>query len=185
MPKVSDSHRAGRRRQILAGARRAFARHGYEGATVARLEQATGLSRGAIFNYFPDKWSIFYALAEEDNDRLGRLWLEEGYGSVLSFLASEDPDWLGVYLELIRQLRTQPELREQWVRRSPELSKEIELRITEMQQSRELRDDVGSSEIASFLSLLLDGIALQVMSGYPVEDVEPLLRLVSAAIAPQ
>jgi hypothetical protein len=34
------------------------------------------------------------------------------------------------------------------------------------------------------MGLLLDGIAVQVSAGYPVE-VEPLLRLVSAAIAPQ
>ena len=185
MPKVTDSHRAERRRQILAGARRAFARHGYEGATVARLESEIGLSRGAIFNYFPDKWSIFYALAEEDYDRFGRLWLDEGYGSVLQRMASEDPDWLSVYLELIRKLGTQPELREQWSRRSPELGEQMKLRVTEMQRSRELRDDVDASDIGRFLGLLLDGIALQVSAGYPVESVEPLLRLVSAAIAPQ
>lgn len=185
MPKVSDSHRSERRRQILAGARRAFARHGYEGATVARLEEEIGLSRGAIFNYFPDKWSIFYALAEEDYDRIGRLWLEEGYGSVLRAMSGEDPDWLAVYLELIRKLATQPELRAQWSRRSPELNEQMRLRVDEMQRSRELRDDVDPSEIGRFLGLLLDGLAVQVSAGYPVVDVEPILKLVSAAIAPQ
>jgi AcrR family transcriptional regulator len=49
MPKISEERRAERREQILAGARRCFAEHGYEGATVARLEEAIGL-RGAIFN---------------------------------------------------------------------------------------------------------------------------------------
>ena len=44
-----------RRRQIVAGARRAFARFGYDGATVDVLEREIGLSRGAIFNYFPTK----------------------------------------------------------------------------------------------------------------------------------
>ena len=52
MPKISEQRKAERREQILAGARRCFAEHGYGGATVVRLEQATGLSRGAIFNYF-------------------------------------------------------------------------------------------------------------------------------------
>jgi AcrR family transcriptional regulator len=185
MPKVTESHRVERRRQILAGARRAFARHGYEGATVTRLEEETGLSRGAIFNYFPDKWSIFYALAAEDYDRFGRLWLEEGYGSVVRRMAGEDPDWLGVYLELIRKLGTEPELREQWSQRSPELNEQMARRVEEMQRGRELRDDVGAAQIGRFLGLVLDGIAVQVTAGYPVDDVEPLLRLISAAIAPQ
>ena len=39
MPKISDERKAERREQILAGARRCFAKHGYEGATVARLEE--------------------------------------------------------------------------------------------------------------------------------------------------
>ena len=184
MPKVSDSHRAERRRQILDGARRAFARHGYEGATVARLEEEVGLSRGAIFNYFPDKWSIFYGLAVEDYDRFGRLWLDEGYGSVVRWMASEDADWLGVYLELIRKICTQPDLREQWVQRNPELNEEMKRRVTEMQRTGELRTDVDADEIGRFLGLLLDGIAVQVSAGFPIE-IEPLLTLVSSAIGPQ
>ncbi|HEV8102731.1 MAG TPA: TetR/AcrR family transcriptional regulator [Gaiellaceae bacterium] len=184
MPKVSDAHRAARRRQILDGARRAFAQFGYEGATVARLELETGLSRGAIFNYFPDKWSIFYALAVDDYDRFGRLWLEEGYGTVVRRLASENPDWLAVYLELIRKLRTRPDLHEQWSKRSPDLNVAMKEHIEELQREGELRQDLSALELGRFMGLLLDGIAVQVSAGYPVE-VEPLLRLVSAAIAPQ
>ncbi len=184
MPKVSDAHRAERRRQILDGARGAFAEFGYEGATVARLEAATGLSRGAIFNYFPDKWSIFYALASEDYDRMGRLWLEEGYGSVLRRAASEDPEWIGVYFELLRKLRTNPELRAQWSERSPELNEQLRERVADLQRSSELRQDVPAEQLGQFMGLLLDGIAVQISAGYPV-DVESVLRLVSAAIAPQ
>src|SRR5919108_356985 len=48
------------------GPRGCSARHGYEGATVRRLEQSTGLSRGAIFHHFRDKEALFLALAEQD-----------------------------------------------------------------------------------------------------------------------
>src|SRR3954449_8077083 len=67
MPKVSEQHLAARRAEILEGARRAFAKHGYEGATVARLEEETGLSRGAIFHYFDSKLDLFVELASSDN----------------------------------------------------------------------------------------------------------------------
>ena len=84
---------ATRRKQILEGARRAFARHGYEGATVARLEEEIGLSRGAIFNYFPDKWSVFYELASRDQHELTTLLMEQGLDATIRHLTTESPDW--------------------------------------------------------------------------------------------
>jgi TetR/AcrR family transcriptional regulator, transcriptional repressor of aconitase len=184
VPKVTDAHRRARRLQILAGARRAFARWGYEGATVARLEEEIGLSRGAIFSYYRDKWSLFYALAERDYERFGRLWLDEGYAGVLRALASEGREWLSVYLELVRKLGTNPELRDQWRHRNPELDRRLQQRVEEMQQTAELRRDVDASAIGMFLGVFLDGVAVQISAGYDV-DVESLLPLVLSALAPQ
>jgi TetR/AcrR family transcriptional regulator, transcriptional repressor of aconitase len=184
MPKISEARRSERREQILAGARRAFARHGYEGATVAHLEQETGLSRGAIFNYFPDKWAIFYALAELDHARIGTVWLEEGFAAVLRLMTSENADWLGVYFELSRKLRTNPKLREQWERRNPELDERLMARFEELQAQGELRADLPAETVGRFLGIVLDGVGVAVSAGYPV-DAEPLLDLVNAATAPQ
>ncbi|HEX5597939.1 MAG TPA: helix-turn-helix domain-containing protein, partial [Micromonosporaceae bacterium] len=66
MPRISQDQLDARRQEILAAARSCFARYGYEGATVRRLEEATGLSRGAIFHHFRDKESLFLAVAEDD-----------------------------------------------------------------------------------------------------------------------
>ncbi|MDN5915421.1 MAG: TetR/AcrR family transcriptional regulator [Pseudonocardia sp.] len=83
MPRVSTDQLAARRRQILDGARRCFADHGYEGATVRRLETSTGLSRGAIFHYFRDKETLFLALAEEDARRMADVVAEQGLVQVM------------------------------------------------------------------------------------------------------
>src|SRR5215831_20406034 len=99
MPKVSPEHLEARRKKILGGARRAFAEHGYEGATVARLEEATGLSRGAIFHYFENKNDLFVELAMEMNTRFGDLLLSEGVEGALREMAAESPEWLAVLIE--------------------------------------------------------------------------------------
>ena len=75
---MSQEHLDARRAEILEGARRAFAQHGYDGATVARLEEEIGLSRGAIFHYFDGKLDLFVALANSDNARYQALLAEEG-----------------------------------------------------------------------------------------------------------
>jgi len=184
MPKVSSAHRAKRRRQILDGARKAFSRHGYEGATVPQLEKAIGLSRGAIFSYFPSKWDLFYALAEEDQARAGEIWLEEGFGGVLRHITRERPEWIGVYFELTGMLRTRPELRERFLNRSPEVNARLVERLHDLQLSGELRDDLDAEQLGRFMGIVLDGIVVAVAAGVPV-DVDPLIRLVSSAIAPQ
>ncbi|MGM1061532.1 helix-turn-helix domain-containing protein [Saccharothrix sp. Mg75] len=88
MPRVSQDHLDARRRQILDGARACFARFGYEGATVRRLEEATGLSRGAIFHHFRDKESLFLALAEDDALRMAEVVAEQGLVQVMRDLLS-------------------------------------------------------------------------------------------------
>src|SRR4026207_477969 len=102
MPKISDERRAERREQILDGARRCFAEHGYEGATVAPLEAEIGLSRGAIFNYFASKEDLFVALAVQATARLSDVWVNECLEGVVRDVLELDPAWIGVYLELVR-----------------------------------------------------------------------------------
>ena len=64
---------------------------GYHGTTVARLEAEIGLSRGAIFNYFQDKWALFYELAGRDQHELTTLLVEEGIDATIAHLAVESP----------------------------------------------------------------------------------------------
>src|SRR3954466_15004457 len=114
MPRLTPDRLDARRAQILAGARRAFARHGYEGATVRVLEQEIGLSRGAIFHHFRDKDSLFLAVAEDDAaamvDTVARHGLVQVMRDLLARAESEDvPGWLGTQLEVSRRLRTDPD----------------------------------------------------------------------------
>src|SRR5690625_3129004 len=113
MPRVSQEHLQARRQQILNGARACFARHGYEGATVRRLEEGIQLSRGAIFHHFRDKESLFLALAEEDAVQMADVVAEQGLVQVMRDLLSGDAEypagWFATRLEVSRRLRTDPE----------------------------------------------------------------------------
>jgi AcrR family transcriptional regulator len=183
MPKVSEAHREERRRQILDGARRAFAANGYFGTNVSRLEAETGLSRGAIFSYFPTKLDLFTAIAREDRTRVGELWLDQGYEAVVR-LVEEEPDWAGAYLEVGRLLRTDPELRARWDTLTTEVEERIVARYRELQKQGAIRDDVPLEQLLRFLGVVLDGLALQQTAGFPI-DVEGTLVLVRSALSPQ
>jgi AcrR family transcriptional regulator len=186
VPKVSEEHRQERRRQIMAGARRAFAHHGYEGATVPRLEAQTGLSRGAIFSYFPSKLDLFVALAQEDQHRLLERWIGGGFEEVVRHIVEDDPEWIGEDLDASRMLRTDPQLRERWRTLNPEGQAELEARYRELQERGEIRDDLPLDTIGRFLGIVFDGIALQQGAGFgaPV-DVDGTIELLRSALAPK
>lgn len=183
MPKLSEDAKQARRERILAGARRCFARHGYEGATVARLEEETGLSRGAIFNWYPSKEALFLALATRENARLLELIVAEGIDGFVHAVTEEDPDWLAVYLEFGRRLKASAELRERWLRLAPEDVQERTKRwIVEAQERGELRSDLDPDEIGRFLGVVFDGIVTQRALGFEAPPPELVLRLLRDAL---
>jgi AcrR family transcriptional regulator len=182
MPKISEERRAERREQILDGARRCFAEHGYEGATVARLEGEIGLSRGAIFNYFGSKEDLFVELAVRDSTHLSEVWVNEGVEAVIRTVLGLDPAWLGVYLELVRRVRTDPEFRRRIEERQEAIVPVNRARLEEAQRSGELRGDVNASELGAFVNLVLNGLALQRASGDDPPAVELVVRLLDDAI---
>lgn len=185
MPRLSEEEKGARRRRVLDGARRCFARHGYEGATVVRLEQEIGLSRGAIFNWFPSKQELFLALAAEDNARLHALFAKDGFEALLRAVTEHDPDWLAVYLEFGRRLKSDAELRARWLEIAPAEARERSRGWVERRQAEGgLRGDVPAEEIGKFIGVVIDGIASQRALGFDPPDSELVLRFVNDAIGP-
>ena len=183
MPKLSELEKDARRERILEGARRCFARYGYEGATVVRLEEEIGLSRGAIFNWFDSKEELFIALAARENERLLLLFAEQGLEAILDALLRDDPDWLAVYLEYGRRLRADADLRERWKTIAPEDARERSRAwIEDGQAGGRLRSDVTAHEIGQFLGVILDGIVVQRALGFEAPEPELLYRLTRDAI---
>jgi len=179
VPKISEEAKEERRERILAGARRCFARYGYEGATVVKLEEEIGLSRGAIFNWFSTKEDLFLELAARDNNRMNAIWIERGLEPTIRAILEEDPDWLGVYLDVVHRLRTDPSFRERWDQRAPkEQENRIVARMQDEQAAGELRADVDPQEIGKFLGVVFDGLAVQRAAGYepPLESLLGFLR---------
>ncbi len=179
MPKITDERRTERREQILAGARRCFAEHGYQGATVVRLEEEIGLSRGAIFNYFESKESLFLELAWRDTQELVRLWVEKGWETALREVAADDPDWLGVYLEVARKLRTDPEFRMRHeARTSEELAPPLLDHVRAQQEDGVLRSDRPAEQLAGFIGLVANGVVVQMATGEPIRNMDALIEFV-------
>lgn len=184
MPKVSEDQLAARRSEILDGARTCFGEYGYEGATVRRLEEATGLSRGAIFHHFKDKDGLFLALAQEDSRRMAEVAATQGLVQVMRDML-EEPDsfeWLGTRLEIARRLRTDAEFRKSWSEQSAELTDATAARLDRQKTAGRLRDDVSQEVMVDYLDLVLDGLIARIASGQGGQNLSAVLDLVEESV---
>jgi AcrR family transcriptional regulator len=184
VPKVSQEHLDARRAQILDGARTAFAELGYEGATVTRLEEATGLSRGAIFHYFENKTDLFVELAMEMNTRFGDILVSAGLDEAFRALTSESPEWLAVLIETESRGRHDEDFVRRFEAKAADVSPRIRDWFRDEQAAGRLRDDVPWEELGRFITSVLNGLALRIAGGDPF-DIDVMLRLLNDAIAPR
>ena len=187
MPRVSEDRLDARRRQILDAARGCFARLGYESATVRRLEEATGLSRGAIFHHFADKESLFLALAQEDSRRMAQVVAQNGLVQVMRDVvdgcgALGSAEWVGTRLEVARRLRTDPGFRSRWAEQAAELSAATQDRLARQRDAGKVRDDVPLEVLGGYLELVLEGVLTHLASGLPADDLAPVLDLVESTV---
>jgi Transcriptional regulator len=172
------------RQEILEGARRCFAEHGYEGATVRLLEKATGKSRGAIFHHFGDKENLFLTLAREDAARMAEVVSENGLVEVMRGMLEEPDryDWLATRLEITKLLRTDPVFREKWIDHQSVLDEAVRVRLAHNAQKGHMRTDVPIEVLHTYLETVMDGFISRLATGASAEGLDAVLDLVENSV---
>ena len=183
MPRVSEGYLETQRAEILEGARHCFATHGYEEATVVRLEEATGRSRGAIFHHFPTKQDLFLAVLERDAEREAARWEAGSLADVLAGLTDEDPDWATVVIEQSRRRRTDPSFQARWRGRTDLVRDALLALVGRERAAGRVARSVPDEVAARFISVVGDGLLLQRAILGEVPHAEEIVTLAAAALA--
>ncbi len=183
MPRIGPDRLRARRNEILDGARAAFGRHGYEGATVRVLEEEIGLSRGAIFHHFPDKEALFLALAVRDGEQMAATVSDHGLVQVMRrMIADGRADWVGMQLEVSRRLRTDPAFRAAWAPHAERIAAAVRSRLRRQQDAGVVRSDVEIDGLADYLELVQEGLVAHLAAGLPADRLDGVLDLVEGAV---
>ncbi|VEH79655.1 HTH-type transcriptional repressor AcnR [Corynebacterium kutscheri] len=184
MPVVSHAELQLRRQEILEGARKCFAEHGYGGATVRLLEEATGKSRGAIFHHFGDKENLFLALAREDAARMAEVVASNGLVAVMRdmLVHPERHDWLATRLEISTMLRTDMAFRARWQEHQKILDEAVRARLESNIAQDGMRPDVPIEVLHTFLETVMDGFISKLAIGADQKELEQVLNLVEETV---
>lgn len=108
-----------RRAQILDAGTALFAEHAYEEISMREIAEATGVSKGLLYHYFPSKTDLFKAAVAEAASELQQLIAPSGTGPGAEQLASTLDAYLGwieqhsrTWTKLMQSAATLPDARE-------------------------------------------------------------------------
>ncbi len=114
-----------RRQQVLNAATECFRREGFHGSSIARISQAAGMSAGHIYHYFGSKEAIVVAIAEREENDMGKLMRrvkqDHDCGDLVARMTRQtaemvernsDPLHVGLSLELAAEAARNPSVAE-------------------------------------------------------------------------
>lgn len=195
MPKVSAEHGDARQRQILAAALECFSRQGFHKTTMKDIVKESGLSAGAIYNYFSSKGEIVDAIARarhtserallaaalsESNEALDLQGLARAFFA--SFAGEEHRKGRRVGIDVWAEALRNPEVLTT-VRRGVDEPLALLTQLVARSQDRdELSPDLDPEGIARVMIAVFQGFVLQ-QAWDPDTDSERYLAAVDAILA--
>jgi len=189
---ANQRRREAQRENILAGARRVFARKGME-ATMAEVAAEAGVSHGLAYHYFANKEALFHALVEQalHTDPAGLRRVFEGPGTpgerlalLLTKLVSfrrESPEFYQILDQVERSETTPGDLRELMDRQGQLFFTVLRQLIAEGQANGEVASG-DPDQLVNAVAAYLEGLTRLALR-YPGQfqqhcpDAEILLRI--------
>ncbi len=195
MPKVSPEYSDARKQQILDAALACFSKQGFHGTTMKDIIKASGLSAGAIYNYFASKGDIVDAIAQQRHASENAL-LAAGLGEsdkpldlhtlarafFSSFAGTEHRASRRVGVEVWAEALRNPVVLAT-VRRGVDEPRRLLTRIiTECQEREELPAEIRPDGLARIMIAIFQGFLLQ-QAWDPETDVEAYLATVEVLLS--
>lgn len=178
--------------RALLAAMTVFWTHGYEGASLARLTSAMGISRTSLYSTFGHKEALFFkALARYDDlqrgfieEALGQSTAREALHDLLtgSALALTEPDCPRGCLAITSGLALSDEdraIKEDLTRLRSFNEGRVRQRLLEAQADGDLDPDEDAAHLARFVMNTMSGMAVQATFGASRSD---LLRMVDLSL---
>jgi AcrR family transcriptional regulator len=91
------------RKAILRAAREGFAARGFYGTSMEYITRNAGVSKGAVYWYFPGKWEVYKAVVAEEAEKLKEIVLPPGLefptGEAMDFFLTRGERLIDLFAE--------------------------------------------------------------------------------------
>ncbi len=198
MPRISAQREEATRQRILDAAYRVFIEKGFHRASIDDVVAASGLSVGAIYNYFPNKDELIRASIDDEGQKGTAALLvdTQAVGSIWDRMERAMRGWWTTTVEIPggpafladawSEASRRPLIRDLMARRFERTAMFSSVILRESVNRGELPADLDVEELARMFSALLDGMVLEyIYSGGTLRYADALnrVRLVMQAVS--
>jgi len=180
MPRIMQEYREEVRKKIVDAAYDLFLRKGYHATTMGEIAGSLGVTKPALYQYFPGKEDLYAAVAEYGREELAGI-LESSYrngdlidGSAALFdsLASYVPRFNAMNSELMLLAVHNKRIREQLSRDRAEDLRVVELFIAGQQKRGLISAGLDPRALAVSCDALINGLLININMGLDKEEAK-------------
>ena len=167
-----------------------FWRHGFEGASIADLTQAMGISPPSLYAAFGNKETLFRSALDRYADTRKQIWvelmkeptaramLERLFDRVIGFYAEDgNPNCCMLVKGTMSSSECGKVLADHLSAKRAESDAVLVERFTQAKAAGELANDIDPSELASYYMTILDGMSVRAAGGATRDELRKVADL--------
>ncbi len=179
MPKVVPEYKEEAKSRILEAANKVFAERGYHEATMDDVAKRLGVSKGAIYLYFPSKEDLFEAMCKTAPQAFKEILFSsfrdeanpvesatQFFDKMLKLSASN----LGLSFEILSEASRNPSLKRILKQNHQEYEKVLTGFLEDGRKMRIVGDSLDIRPLANALIALWNGLETLLVSGLPINE---------------
>jgi AcrR family transcriptional regulator len=182
MPRIIHEYRGEVRKKIVEAAYSLFLHKGYHGTTMSAIAEVLGVTKTALYQYFPGKEDLYAAVAEHGREELAAI-LERSFnkrdlrsGSEVLFdtLARYTPQFNGIYSEMMMLAMHNRRIRNLLHEDRIEDIRVVERFITRQQETGLVSGQLNPRVLAIACDALMNGLLIDIMAGMDKDEAKKI-----------
>ena len=182
MPRILPGYREEVRKKIVEAAYSLFLQKGYHKTTMEEIARLLGVTKPAIYQYFPGKEDLYAAVAEHGREELAAI-LERSFnnrdlraGSEIMFdtLARYTPQFNSMYSEMMLLAAHNERIRDLLRQDRIEDIRIVEQFISRQQGTGLISGKLDSRVLAIACDALVNGLLIDIMAGLDKEEAKKI-----------
>ncbi|MCK9631672.1 MAG: TetR/AcrR family transcriptional regulator [Methanoregula sp.] len=180
MPRIIPQYREEVKQKIVFAAFTLFIEKGYHGTTMGEIAESLGVTKPALYQYFPGKEDLFAAVAEharqEFKGTLERAYagrnIRDGSAALFDALLNYVPQFNGMYSEMLLLATRNDRLRTVLVQDRTEDIRVIERFISRQQETGLISSRLDPRVLAVACDALANGLLMDVLMGMDRDEAK-------------